>query len=64
MTRAIAFTRRNDAPRTVQDCCEMEMEEAFRLCLERLNETPRPWPNEFKTALGLVTAFYLLKVKG
>lgn len=43
---------------------DMTLDNAFRLILDRARETPRPWPNEFKDALDLVTAYHLLNVKG
>lgn len=43
---------------------EMTMAGAFKLILDRAGETPEPWDNDFRAALDLVTAYYLLNVKG
>lgn len=52
--------------RTPQDCCNMEMVEAFEtvLLLARARAEHHSADLATKTAIGLVTAYFLLKVKG
>jgi hypothetical protein len=42
----------------------MTMDQAFKLILDMARETPKPWTNDFRKALDLVTAYHLLNVKG
>lgn len=54
--------------RSPEDCCDMEMAMAFETVLQMARSysdgRAGALTEENKVALGLVTAFYLLKVKG
>lgn len=52
--------------RTPEECCNMEMQEAFETVLLLARARAAEQSSDLKTeaALGLVTAYFLLKVKG